>query len=122
MGIFFLQNVLDGVLKWIGLVKFTRTVEQGASCEYLAATSEEAESGKYYELVVAEGTAGGEGGGEKLRTHASSLESYDEEKAKALWTKTEEAIAAVLGADAVPKNEAANKGVVEVLAKAPPKL
>ena len=107
-GNFFLKSVLDGVLKWIGLVKFTRTIEEGAHCYYLAATEDEVESGKYYSLTTTEdGVQGSE-----LKWEASSKESYDEKTAAALWTTTEETIAAILGAGAVPSNEARNKGKI----------
>ena len=74
-----LAPVLDGVLKWAGLVRFTRTVEDGARCEVLCATSPSAADGGYYEL-----TAEGE-----LAATRSSDESYDVAKARRLWELSE---------------------------------
>lgn len=75
VGQFFLQWVLDGLLKWIGLVNFTRTIEEGATAEVLCATSDECIDGAYHQLTK-------EG---KLEAIKSSEESYDEAKAKKLW-------------------------------------
>ena len=75
LGQFFLRWVLDGVLKWVGIVKFTKTVDQGAACCVLCATSVDAVDGGYHQL--------GDDG--KLVAIDSSEESYDEALAKKLW-------------------------------------
>ena len=75
LGQFFLQWILDGVLKWIGLVNFTRTIEEGATVEVLCATSDECVDGGYHRLTK-------EG---QLEVISSSEESYDEATAKKLW-------------------------------------
>lgn len=77
LGIFFLRHILDGLLKWIGLVSFTRTVDDGAHCIVLCATSGAAVDGGYHQL---------ERDGVTLTAVESSTESCDEAKAKALWT------------------------------------
>lgn len=52
LGRFFLRYVLDGVLRQLGLVTFTRTLDEGARCAVLAATAPEAaEGGGYFELT-----------------------------------------------------------------------
>jgi hypothetical protein len=50
LGRFFMQWVLDGVLKWVGLVNFTRTIEEGATCEVLVSTAPDAAEGGYHRL------------------------------------------------------------------------
>jgi NAD(P)-dependent dehydrogenase (short-subunit alcohol dehydrogenase family) len=75
VGQFFLQWILDGVLKWIGLVNFTRTIDEGAAVAVLCATSDVCADGGYHRLTK-------EGALELIQ---SSEESYDEAKAKKLW-------------------------------------
>ena len=75
LGRFFLQWVLDGLLKWVGLVNFTRTVDEGATAYVLCATSDDCVDGGYHQLTK-EGS---------LEAIPSSEESYDEAKAKKLW-------------------------------------
>merc|ERR1719379_916902 len=72
---FLLRWVLDGLLKWIGLVSFTRSVEEGATCEVLCALPEEAVDGGYHRMSR-EGL---------LEQIPSSAESYDEDTARRLW-------------------------------------
>jgi NAD(P)-dependent dehydrogenase (short-subunit alcohol dehydrogenase family) len=75
LGRFFLQWVLDGLLKWVGLVKFTRTIEQGATCIVLGATAA-AEGGGYYQLSP---------DGDDLVLAVASAESKDQAGAERLW-------------------------------------
>ncbi|KAL7529739.1 hypothetical protein ACHAWF_003095 [Thalassiosira exigua] len=74
-GQFFMKWILDGVLKWIGMVKFTRTIDEGATAEVLCATSDECVDGGYHRLTE-------EGALEAIK---SSAESYDKDKARELW-------------------------------------
>ncbi len=73
-GVFFLRWVMDGLLRWLGLVRFTRSVDEGAACIVACATEEAAHGGGYYHLVDG-----------ALVAHQGSDESRDEVKAKALW-------------------------------------
>ena len=72
---FFLRWVLDGVLKWVGLVTVTRSIDEGATCCVLCATSADCVDGGYHRTTK-EGV---------LEALPSSTESYDEAKAKRLW-------------------------------------
>lgn len=81
LGRFFLRYVLDGLLRVMGIVKFTRTVDDGATVSVLCATDAVAATGgKYFEY-----TRSG-----VFRAHSSSEESYDEVKAKTLWEVSSE--------------------------------
>jgi len=75
LGRFFMQWVLDGLLKWAGLVRFTRTVEQGATCIVLCVTAA-ADGGGYFELSA---------DGDDIVPAAASAESKDQAKAERLW-------------------------------------
>jgi NAD(P)-dependent dehydrogenase (short-subunit alcohol dehydrogenase family) len=75
LGRFFTQWMLDGLLKWVGLVTFTRSIEQGATCIVLAATAG-VEGGGYYELSP---------DGNDIVPAADSDESRDPAKAERLW-------------------------------------
>jgi len=84
LGVFFLRYVLDGVLKWAGLVSFTRTIEDGALAEVLVATSRDAVDGGYHRL-----SRDGH-----LEVVQSSEESRDVDKARRLWEFSVEATGA----------------------------
>ena len=71
VGQFFLRNVLDGPLKNSGIYNVTRTIDEGAACIVLCATSDDAVDGGYHVL----NRAG------QLEVIQSSEESYDEAKA-----------------------------------------
>ena len=76
LGLFFMQWVLDGVLKWVGLVNFTRTIEEGATCEVLVSTAPDAAEGGYHRLSRH---------GPFLELVQPSEEALNEDLARRLW-------------------------------------
>ena len=78
-------KLAEGVPSWmrrgshartqLDVARFTRSVEEGATCEVLCCTSTEAVDGGYFRMSR-EGV---------LEQIPSSGESYDEEKARRLW-------------------------------------
>ena len=66
LGRFFLRYVLDGLLRVLGVVKFTRSIDDGARCVVLCATDAKAASGGEYFEFTREGV---------FQTHASSDET-----------------------------------------------
>ena len=76
LGLFFMQWVLDGVLKWVGLVNFTRTIEEGATCEVLVSTAPDAAEGGYHRLSRH---------GPFLELVQPSEEARNEDLARRLW-------------------------------------
>ncbi len=76
VGTFFMQWIFDGVLKWIGVVDFTRTIEDGATCEVLVATAADAVDGGYHRLSR---------DGPFLELIQPSEEARDVAKARRLW-------------------------------------
>eukprot|EP00967_Tisochrysis_lutea_P053801 scaffold67068_cov25-Tisochrysis_lutea.AAC.2 len=83
-GVFFMQYILDGLLKRLGLVKFTRTVNEGATCVVLCSTAAAASKGGGYFELSADGT--------EIVPAATSDEGRDEVKAKRLWELSEELV------------------------------
>lgn len=86
LGRFFLRYILDGLLRRVGLVKFTRSVDDGAEATVRCATDPLAsKGGEYFELTRAG----------VFKPQASSAESYDADKAKALWEQSSELVGGV---------------------------
>ena len=81
LGRFFLRWILDGLMRRIGVVKFTRSVDDGARVTVLCATDAAASKGGEYWELTRDGS---------FRTHASSDESYDEGLARRLWEHSAE--------------------------------
>ena len=77
VGVFFLRWVLDGVLRWAGLVTFTRSIEEGATCQLLVATSADAVDGGYHRLNRELHSS--------LEVIMPSEEARDTAKAERLW-------------------------------------
>ena len=75
VGTFFLRSVLDGPLAK-SFLNVTRTIDEGAACIVMCATSDDAVDGGYHRLSR-------DG---RLEVIESSEESYDEAKAKKLWS------------------------------------
>ena len=66
----------DGVLRVLGVVRFTRSVDDGATATVRCATDSAAAAGGGYFEFTRHGS---------FRELASSEESYDEDKARRLW-------------------------------------
>ena len=81
LGRFFLRYILDGLLRVLGVVKFTRSIDDGARVVVLCATDPSAAGGGQYFELTRDGA---------FRTHSSSDESYDAALAKALWEHSAE--------------------------------
>lgn len=86
LGRFFLRYILDGLLRRVGLVRFTRSIDDGAEATVRCATDSLATKGGEYFEYTKEGV---------FRAQPSSVESYDEDKAKALWERSAELVGGV---------------------------